>query len=159
MSQKQTPHLTMNRLIRASDLGRKKLALTPGGLHRCDHSPRRGRIVVRWPVTIIIGAFCLLCAIYNAMAEAPVWGVNTMTLQTPYSDEPTLGEVLTNSAHTVSLGRFYRAGGTGVARAGTECRIAYDANSLIAVFRCSEPELSFPSTNRNADWFSLLSTP
>jgi hypothetical protein len=46
MSQNQNPYLTltlsMNRLLRASCLDWRKLALTPA------LSPRRGRIVVRW---------------------------------------------------------------------------------------------------------------
>ncbi|HEY1788708.1 MAG TPA: hypothetical protein VGJ73_11155, partial [Verrucomicrobiae bacterium] len=70
-----------------------------------------------------------------------------------------MAEMLTNSEDTVSLDRFYRAGGAGVAQAVTECRIACDADGLIVVFRCTEPDLSFPATNRNANWFSLLDTP
>lgn len=100
-----------------------------------------------------------LCLMPGAKAEAPVWGVNAMTLRPAYSQTPSLAEVLTNRENTVSLDRFYRAGGAGEAVARTECRVACDTDSLIVVFRCAEPDLSFPATNRNANWFSLLDTP
>ena len=70
-----------------------------------------------------------------------------------------MADVLTDSENSVSLGLFYCAGGTGLPRAGTECRVARDADGLIVVFRCAEPELSFPATNRTANWYSLLDTP
>jgi len=101
----------------------------------------------------------LLCAIFNARAEAPIWGVNALTLRPDYSYTPALGDVLTNTKNTVFMNRFYCAGGAGRARAGTECRVACDTNGLIIVFRCAEPDLSFPATNRNANWYSLLDTP
>ncbi|MGH7979823.1 MAG: hypothetical protein ACREE6_10645, partial [Limisphaerales bacterium] len=93
------------------------------------------------------------------MAQRMAWGINAITLRPAYSNTPDLALVLTNRANTVSLDRFYRVGGTGAARAQTECRLACDSNSLIVVFRCSEPDLSFPQTNRNANWYSLLTTP
>ncbi len=108
---------------------------------------------------VIIGAFCFFGAMFDTMAQAPIWGVNAMTLPPAYSGELSLREVLTNGDRTISLKQFYRAGGTGVAPAGTECRVGCDADSLIVVFRCSEPDLSFPATNRNVNWFSLLDTP
>jgi alpha-glucosidase (family GH31 glycosyl hydrolase) len=95
----------------------------------------------------------------QVVAETPVWGVNAMTLPPAYPDTPSLIEVLTNSENTVSLDRFYRAGGVGMASANTECRVACDADGLIVVFRCAEPNLSFPRTNHNGDWFALLDTP
>ena len=107
----------------------------------------------------VIGVFLFFCAIFDARAEVPVWGINAITVPMAYSEEASPAEVLSNSDHTVSLSRFYRVGGTGVARAGTECRVAYDTNSLLVVFRCSEPDMSFPATNRNVDWFGLLDTP
>jgi alpha-glucosidase (family GH31 glycosyl hydrolase) len=108
---------------------------------------------------IILGAVCFLCAIFGARAEAPVWGVNAMTLKPAYSYMPSLAEVLTNDEKSVSLDRFFRAGGAGVARESTECRVASDTNSLIVAFRCAEPDLTFPATNRNANWYALLGTP
>lgn len=97
--------------------------------------------------------------VFHARAGTPVWGVNAMTLQPAYPETPSLAEVLTNTANTVSLDKFYRAGGAGVPSVHTECRVASDADGLIVVFRCAEPDLSFPATNRNANWFSELDAP
>jgi alpha-glucosidase (family GH31 glycosyl hydrolase) len=107
----------------------------------------------------IIRILLLLCLICDARGEQPVWGVNAMTLRPAYPYAPSLAEILTNSDNTISLNRFYRAGGVGMARAETECRVACDTNSLIIVFRCAEPNLSFPVTNRNDNWYSQLDTP
>jgi alpha-glucosidase (family GH31 glycosyl hydrolase) len=93
------------------------------------------------------------------VAETSVWGVNAVTLKPAYSSTPSLAEVLTNSGNNVSLDRFYLAGGAGIAPVKTECRVACDADSLIVIFRCAEPNSSFPATHHQANWFSLLDTP
>jgi len=95
----------------------------------------------------------------HVQAETAVWGVNEITLRPPFSGTPSLAEVLTNRDNTVSLDQFYRVGGEGMARADTECRVACDTNSLVVVFRCAEPDLSFPATNRNDNWYSQLDIP
>ncbi|HEV2327603.1 MAG TPA: TIM-barrel domain-containing protein [Verrucomicrobiae bacterium] len=97
--------------------------------------------------------------ILRMQAETAVWGVNAITLRPPFSGTPSLTEVLTNGDNTVSLDQFYRAGGVGIARAATECRVACDTNNLIVVFRCVEPDLAFPATNRNDNWYSQLDAP
>lgn len=95
----------------------------------------------------------------HAKAEMPVWGVNSLTLKPAFTNAPSLAEMLTNGDHAVSLERFYQAGGIGMAGAGTDCRVACDTNGLIVVFRCAEPDMSFPATNRNDNWYSQLDTP
>ncbi|HTV76198.1 MAG TPA: hypothetical protein VMD57_04295, partial [Candidatus Baltobacteraceae bacterium] len=107
--------------------------------------------------------FCTLLffatLVFHAQAETPVWGVNAITLAPAYAYTPAASDLLTNTANTVSLNRFYRAGGAGLARASTECRFAIDSSNLFVVFRCSEPDLSFPATNRDLDWYSVLDVP
>lgn len=87
------------------------------------------------------------------------WGVSAMTLKPAYSHKPSSGELLTNDANTISLNRFYRAGGTGPAPQPTDCRVSYDADTLFVIFHCAESDMSFPATNRDADWYSLLDVP
>ncbi|HEX3626774.1 MAG TPA: TIM-barrel domain-containing protein [Verrucomicrobiae bacterium] len=82
-----------------------------------------------------------------------------MTLLPAFSYPPSTDEILTNSDNTVSLDQFYRVGGVGTARADTKFRVACDADGLIAVFSCAEPDLSFPATNRNDNWYSQLDIP
>ncbi len=90
---------------------------------------------------------------------APAWGVSAMTLKPGYSVNPSADELLTNEANTISLNRFYRAGGTGLTSQSSECRVAYDTNDLFVIFRCAESDLSFAAKNHNANWYSLLDTP
>ena len=97
--------------------------------------------------------------VFRAHAETPVWGVNVIRLAPAYVSTPTFSDLLTNTANTVSLNHFYRAGGAGFARASTECRFACDSSNLFVVFHCAEPDLSFPATNRDANWFSLVNEP
>lgn len=119
------------------------------------------------PKLWLVVALLILGLALSARAEesatgrpAPtVWGVNAITLPPQFAATPSLSEFMANNSNTLSLDRFYRAGGAGVARAATECRIACDSNSLLVAFRCAEADMSFPATNRNANWFSLLDLP
>lgn len=108
---------------------------------------------------IIVGTVWYAGAMFGARAEAPDWGVNAITLKRAYSYVPSLAEVLTNNEKSVLLDRFYRAGGTGLAAEPAECRVASDTNGLIVAFRCAQPDMSYPATNRDANWYSLLGTP
>lgn len=90
----------------------------------------------------------------NSSGQA--WGVSAMTLKPACSAAPSLDDLLTNEANTVSLNRFYRAGGVGIARASTECRFAYDSSNLLVVFRCAESDMAFPAVHRNSNWYALL---
>jgi alpha-glucosidase (family GH31 glycosyl hydrolase) len=87
------------------------------------------------------------------------WGVSAMTLKPVLSSAPSWDELLTNDAECVSLNDFYRAGGAGVARAPTECRIAYTPDSLLIAFRCRETNMSFPAMSHGTNWNTYLDSP
>ena len=72
------------------------------------------------------------------------WGINAVVLKSPWSSSPSLDELLADRDHTLVLSRFYRAGGENRPASPTECRIAYDSDALLVVFRCEENDLSFP---------------
>lgn len=91
--------------------------------------------------------------------SGPAWGVSAMTLKPACTNTTSLEELLANDADCVSLKDFYRAGGVGVARAPTECRVAYSPDSLLVVLRCAEKDPSFPVIRHNVDWFSLQDSP
>ena len=91
----------------------------------------------------IIRILLLLCLICDARGEQPVWGVNAMTLRPAYPYAPSLAEILTNSDNTISLNRFYRAGGVGMARAETECRVACDTKASSLYFVAQSPIYRF----------------
>ena len=91
--------------------------------------------------------------------QHPVWGINTLVLKPPWAGSPSLPDLLADQDHAVVLNRFYRAGGENRPATPTECRIAYNNDALLVVFRCEESNLSFPAGAQNADWYSLHGLP
>jgi alpha-glucosidase (family GH31 glycosyl hydrolase) len=62
------------------------------------------------------------------------------------------------------LDRFYRVGGFDRPVTPTECRVTYNSDALFVVFRCGEPDMSFPYSNLDknlwpVDWHSLHGLP
>lgn len=104
--------------------------------------------------------FLLFMVLYSGVAmgmEKSVWGVNAVVLKSSWSGSPTLQDMLTDQQHTISLGKFYRDGGLNFPATPTECRLAYNNEALLVVFRCSEPNMSFPAAPLNADdWYSEI---
>ena len=85
------------------------------------------------------------------------WGVNAVVLKSPWSESPTLQEMLTDQQHTISLGKFYRDGGLNFPATQTECRLAYNNKELLVVFLATEPNMSFPAAPRNPeDWYKEI---
>jgi hypothetical protein len=101
------------------------------------------KIYQRFIPCFLFGLLSILQARANHDADL-AWGVSAMTLKPAFAESPSSHELLTNEANTISLNHFYRAGGVGLAPMPTECRISYDTNGLLAVFRCTERDLSFP---------------
>ncbi|MGA2206712.1 MAG: hypothetical protein ABSG10_08265, partial [Terracidiphilus sp.] len=93
------------------------------------------------------------------------WGTNAVVLKSPWSGTPTLGDLLSDHEHTAVLDRFYRVGGDHRPPTPTECRVAYNSDALFVVFRCGEPDMSFPYANLDVnlwpevDWHSLHGLP
>ena len=93
------------------------------------------------------------------------WGANAVVFKSPWSNLPSVAEMLADNEHTLALSRFYRVGGDDRSATPTECRIAYSSDALLILFRCGEPNMSFPYANldtawwREADWRSLPGLP
>jgi alpha-glucosidase (family GH31 glycosyl hydrolase) len=93
------------------------------------------------------------------------WGVNAAVLGAPWINSPSIDDLLANSEHTLALSRFYCCGGENRPATPTECRIAYNSDTLFVVFRCQERDTSFPYANldpawwREANWDSLHGLP
>ncbi len=93
------------------------------------------------------------------------WGTNAVVLKSPWNGTPSLDDLLSDHEHTVVLDRFYRVGGVNRPATPTECRVAYNSDALYVVFRCGEPDMSFPYANldadlwREANWHSLHGLP
>ncbi len=87
------------------------------------------------------------------------WGINAVALKSPWTNLPSLNDLLADQEHTLELNRFYRAGGDNRPATPTECRIAYNSNALLVVFRCEERNMSFPAGLQPADWYSLRGLP
>jgi alpha-glucosidase (family GH31 glycosyl hydrolase) len=115
--------------------------------------------------SVIFLVFTVLYAGVALGMGKPAWGVNAVALKSPWSGSPSVDELLADHEHTVVLDRFYRIGGDTRPVTPTECRIAYNSNALFVVFRCEEPDMSFPYTNLDtqywpeADWHSLHGLP
>ena len=94
-----------------------------------------------------------------------VWGTNAAVLKSPWSGSPSLDDLLSDHEHTIVLDRFYRVGGFNRPATPTECRVAHNSDALYVVFRCGEPDMSFPYANLDkslwpvADWHSLHGLP
>jgi alpha-glucosidase (family GH31 glycosyl hydrolase) len=117
---------------------------------------------------LITGFLALLGLFFFIQAQAAAndasglaWGVNAMTLQSACSNLPSWDDLLTNDADSISLKDFYCAGGVGVAGAPTECRVAYDSDSLLVAFRCRETNMMFAAMQHatGTNWFSLIDSP
>ncbi|MGA9061716.1 MAG: hypothetical protein WB341_08635, partial [Terracidiphilus sp.] len=97
--------------------------------------------------------------------EPLVWGTNAVVLKSPWSGSPSLEDLLSDHEHTIVLDRFYRVGGFNRPATPTECRVAHNSDALYVVFRCGEPDMSFPYANLDkslwpvADWHSLHGLP
>jgi hypothetical protein len=93
------------------------------------------------------------------------WGTNAVVLKAPWNGTPSLDDLLSDHEHTIVLDRFYRVGGFNRPVTPTECRVAYNSDALYVVFRCGEPDMSFPYANldadlwREANWHSLHGLP
>ncbi len=94
-----------------------------------------------------------------------VWGTNAAVLKSPWSGSPSLDDLLSDREHTMVLDRFYRVGGFDRPVTPTECRVAYNSDALYVVFRCGEPDMSFPHSNLDkslwppVDWHTLHGLP
>jgi alpha-glucosidase (family GH31 glycosyl hydrolase) len=93
------------------------------------------------------------------------WGINAIVLKSPWNGTPTINEVLEDREHTLVLSQFYRVGGEKQPATSTECRVAYNSETLFILFRCAESDMSFPYANLNSDlwpsanWHSLHGLP
>lgn len=94
-----------------------------------------------------------------AHGEKLVWGTSAVTLNPAYTSPPSMTELLADKKNTVSLGRFYRAGGENLAVTPTECRVAHDADNLFVIFHCVESNMAFPAIDHGVDWFSQIPSP
>jgi hypothetical protein len=88
-----------------------------------------------------------------------VWGTNAVVLKSPWSRSPSRDDLLADQEQTLVLNQFYRFGGDHRTVTPTECRIGYDTNTLLVVFRCEENDLSFPVGLQKADWYALRGLP
>ena len=61
-----------------------------------------------------------------------------------------MDDLLTDRDHTIAFDRFYRDGGQNFPATPTECRMAYNSDGLLVVFRCTEPNMSFPAALRES---------
>ena len=92
--------------------------------------------------------FLLFTILHSGIAlgmEKLTWGVNAVVLKSPWSGSPSLEDLLTDQDHTISLDKFYRDGGLNIPATPTECRLAYNDEGLLVVFRCTETNMSFPA--------------
>ena len=112
--------------------------------------------------------FLLITVLHSGVvvgAEKLGWGVNGIVLKSPWSSSPSLDALLVDHEHTLALNQFYRVGGVTRPATPTECCIAYNSDALFVVFRCEEPNMSFPYTNLDTkhwlatDWHSLHGMP
>ncbi len=83
-----------------------------------------------------------------------VWGINAIDLG-PVGKGKVTPENLLAGKNVLSLNKFYRAGGDNSPVTPTECRIAYDSDTLYVVFRCTENNMHFP-VKGHEDWYSQL---
>jgi len=82
-----------------------------------------------------------------------VWGTNAAVLKSPWERAPSLDEMLADSARSLILNQFYRVAGEDQPATPTECRVGYNDDAIFVLFRCTEPNMSFPYTNLDADWW------
>ncbi|MGD0745896.1 MAG: TIM-barrel domain-containing protein [Verrucomicrobiota bacterium] len=93
------------------------------------------------------------------------WGTNAAVLKSPWIGAPSVDDLLADHEHTLVLNRFYRVAGENLPATPTECRIAYNSDTLFILCRCTESDMSFPYANLDADswseanWHSLPGLP
>jgi alpha-glucosidase (family GH31 glycosyl hydrolase) len=103
----------------------------------------------------------LVCAgaVERAQAERETqlaWGISAMTLGAPREGAPDLESLLGDKREVAVLDRFYRLGGENLPVTPTECRVAYNADGLLVVFRCREDNMDYPATSHRTDWYAQL---
>ncbi len=81
------------------------------------------------------------------------WGTNAVVLKSLWNGAPSVDELFADREHTVVLNQYYRVGGDSRPATPTECRIAYNSDSLFIGFRCAEDDMSFPYANLDAAWW------
>lgn len=89
----------------------------------------------------------------------PGWGTNAVVLKSPWSGRPSMDDLLEDREHSLSMNQFYRVGGEDRPATPTDCRIAYNSNTLFVLFRCDEHDMSFPVGFQEANWYSLAGLP
>lgn len=83
-------------------------------------------------------------------------GAGAISIGTAQEGTVSLQRLLTEKRHVLVLDKFYLAGGEGLPAEPTECRIAYNNDTLYVVFRCSEDNMQFPAISHQIDWYSQL---
>lgn len=84
------------------------------------------------------------------------WGAGAVSIGPALEGPVSLQGLLTEKQHVLVLDKFYRAGGEGLPAEPTECRIAYNTDTLYVAFRCSEGNMQFPAISHQIDWYSQL---
>ena len=136
---------------------------------RCTAEKPLPGMVGQCQVICALMFLALLAAFLPASAsgkESEGWGVNALALKAPWPGAPSVDDLLADGAHTVVLDRFYRVGGVDRPATPTDCRVSYDHDALMVVFRCTEKDMAFPAsdlfypnTNRLANWDSMFGMP
>jgi alpha-glucosidase (family GH31 glycosyl hydrolase) len=111
------------------------------------------------PCLVVLLSALLSCgAVWAVGNEGQLaWGVNAVVLRPAWNGTPSLDDLLADQDHTVCLNRFYRNGGLNIPATPTECRIAYNNDGLLVVFRCTENDMSFPAAPRDVeDWYRQI---
>ncbi len=110
---------------------------------------------------LLTSLLCLMFIQMEALAhgEKLLWGTSAVTLKPGYTSPPSVTDLLADQKNTVSLGRFYRAGGENLAATPTECRIADDADNLYVIFHCAENDMAYPAIDHGVDWYSQIHSP
>jgi alpha-glucosidase (family GH31 glycosyl hydrolase) len=88
------------------------------------------------------------------------WGIDALAMKSPWTNSPSLVDLLSDWDHTVVMPNyFYRSGGDNHPATPTEWRLSYNSEKLFAVFRCKESDLAFPSMHHDKNWLGLVGTP
>jgi alpha-glucosidase (family GH31 glycosyl hydrolase) len=85
-----------------------------------------------------------------------IWGTGAVRIGPAHEGTVSLQRLLTEKRHVLVLDKFYRAGGEGLPAEPTECRMAYNADTLYVAFRCTESNMQFPAISHQIDWYSQL---
>ncbi len=107
----------------------------------------------------LAGILCLAWVCPVTAGTEPVWGTDAITLAPACAETVSLTNLLADAGSSVSLGRFYRAGGANLPVTPTECRVAHTANELLVTFRCTEKTMAYPAISHGVNWYSQLHSP